>query len=151
MAIVKDLYTKKIVGYAFGERINTQLTINALDMALRRQKSPKGLIFHSDRGVQYASIAYRNRLEQYGIRQSMTRKGDPYENAVAENFFSCLKCECVYLRYFPTRNAAELEIFRYIEAFYNSIRPHSGIGWIAPNAFEYSLLLEYCVRERYIA
>jgi transposase InsO family protein len=136
LAIVKDLCHKKVVGYAYSDRIDTQLTLDALDMALRRQKPNPGLIFHSDRGVQYASIAFRNTLERHGILQSMARKGDPYDNAVAENFFSCLKCECVYLHYFPTRSAAKSEIFRYIEAFYNPVRPHSGIGWLAPNTFE---------------
>jgi len=139
LAIVKDLYIKKVVGYAFGNRIDTQLTLASLDMAVRRQKPKQDLIFHSDRGVQYTSNAYRQALEQYGIRQSMSRKGDPYDNAVAENFFSCLKCECVYLQYFATRSAAKTAVFRYIEAFYNSVRPHSGIGWIAPNALEASL------------
>jgi transposase InsO family protein len=71
----------------------------------------------------------------------MSRKGDPYDNAVAENFFSCLKCECVHLQYFPTRSKAKTEIFRYIEAFYNSVRPHSGIYWLAPNSFESMLFL----------
>ena len=66
----------------------------------------------------------------------MSRRGDPYDNAVAENFFSCLKCECVYLQYFPSRNTAKAVIFHYIEAFYNPIRPHSGIGWLAPNKFD---------------
>jgi transposase InsO family protein len=136
LAIVKDLCTKKVVGYAYGERINTRLTLDALEMALRRQKPQPGLIFHSDRGVQYASAAYRAALGRHGIRQSMSRKGDPYDNAVAENFFSCLKCECIYLQYFPGRCVAKAAVFRYIEAFYNAIRPHSGIGWLAPNAFE---------------
>lgn len=136
LAIVKDLCSKKVVGYACGHRIDTQLTLDALNMAVRRQKPKEGLIFHSDRGVQYASRAYRAALELHGIRQSMSRKGDPYDNAVAENFFSCLKCECVYLQYFATRNVAISTIFHYIEAFYNQVRPHSGIGWIAPNTFE---------------
>jgi transposase InsO family protein len=136
LAVVKDLCLKKVAGYAFSSRIDTQLTLAALDMAVRRQRPKPGLIFHSDRGVQYASAAYRKALAQYGFQQSMSRKGDPYDNAVAENFFSCLKCECVYLQYFATRNAAEAEIFRYIEAFYNTVRPHSGIGWLAPNIFE---------------
>jgi len=69
----------------------------------------------------------------------MSRKGDPYDNAVAENFFSCLKCECVHLMHFTTRDHAQCEIFRYIEGFYNSNRPHSSIGWRTPNAFEYAL------------
>lgn len=136
LAIVKDLCLKKVVGYAMSERIDTQLTLDALAMAVRRQCPAPDLIFHSDRGVQYASAAYRAALERQGIRQSMSRKGDPYDNAVAENFFSCIKCECIYLRYFPTRDAAKTAIFRYIEAFYNTVRPHSGIGWMSPCEFE---------------
>lgn len=139
LAIVKDLCLKKVVGYAFSDRIDTPLTLAALRMAASRQRPRKGLIFHSDRGVQYASRAYRQALERLGITQSMSRKGDPYDNAVAENFFSCLKCECVHLQHFATRNAARAAIFRYIEAFYNTVRTHSGIGWLSPNAFEASL------------
>ena len=136
LAIVKDLCLKKIVGYAFSDRIDTTLVLDALNMALRRQNPRKGLIFHSDRGVQYTSIAFRKTLDRLELCQSMSRKGDPYDNAVAENFFSCLKCECTHLAYFPTRSMAKNEIFRYIEAFYNRVRPHSGIGWLAPCAFE---------------
>jgi len=138
LAIVKDLCLKKIVGYAMSDRIDSQLTISALRMAIRRQNPNPDLIFHSDRGVQYASYAFRNFLDLYAIRQSMSRKGDPYDNAVAENFFSCFKCECVYLNHFQTRNAAKSAAFRYIETFYNSVRPHSGIGWLAPIDFERS-------------
>lgn len=140
LAIVKDLCTRKIVGYAFSERIDTSLTLEALDMAVRRCKPPKGLIFHSDRGVQYAAAAFRERLECYGIRQSMSRKGDPYDNAVAENFFSCLKCELIHLNHYPTRASAQADIFAYLETFYNSVRPHSALGWLSPTQFEESLL-----------
>lgn len=141
LAIVKDLCTRKIVGYAFSDRIDTQLTLAALDMACRRRKPPRGLIFHSDRGVQYAAHAYRERLELYGIRQSMSRRGDPYDNAVAENFFSCLKCELIHLKHYPTRAAAQMDVFSYLEAFYNAIRPHSALGWVSPARFEADLAL----------
>ncbi len=136
LAIVKDLCTRKIVGYAFSESIDTQLTLAALDMAYRRRRPGKGLIFHSDRGVQYAAKAYRKRLEAYGIHQSMSRRGDPYDNAVAENFFSCLKCELIHLKQYPNRAAAQNDVFSYLEAFYNTVRPHSALGWIAPACFE---------------
>ena len=139
LAIVKDLCDKKIVGYAFSERIDTNLTISALDMAVSRRKPGCELIFHSDRGVQYASIKYRETLNQHHIRQSMSRKGDPYDNAVAENFFSCLKCELTHLKHYHTRAEAKLDIFAYIEAFYNNIRPHSALGWISPNTFDLNL------------
>ena len=108
-------------------------------MACRRRKPPKGLIFHSDRGVQYAAKAYRERLEAYGIRQSMSRRGDPYDNAVAENFFSCLKCELTHLTHYTTRAMAQADVFAYIEGFYNSLRPHSGLGWLSPDRFEANL------------
>ena len=108
-------------------------------MAVRRQRPSPGLIFHSDRGVQYAAEAFRDRLAALGVRQSMSRKGDPYDNAVAENFFSCLKCELVHLRRYDSRRAAQADIFAYIEAFYNTLRPHSAIGWLSPCAFELRL------------
>lgn len=141
MAIVKDLCTKKVVGYAFSKRIDSALTVSALKMAIRRQKPPAGCIFHSDRGVQYTSKSFRKLISEHEIIQSMSRKGDPYDNAVAENFFSCLKCECVHLCHFLSRSSAQNEIFRYIEGFYNPLRPHSGIGWLAPNAFELSFFI----------
>jgi len=136
LAIVKDLCTRKIVGYAFSDRIDTQLTLSALDMAVHREQPQSGLIFHSDRGVQYATKTYRERLETLGICQSMSRKGDPYDNAVAENFFSCLKCELLHLHQYPTRAAAQADIFAYVEAFYNTKRPHSALGWLPPARFE---------------
>ena len=136
LAIVKDLCTRKIVGYAFSDRIDTQLTLAALDMAYRRRRPARGLIFHSDRGVQYAAEAYRERLEAYGIRQSMSRRGDPYDNAVAENFFSCLKCELIHLKQLPTRANAQADVFAYLETFYNTFRPHSALGWVSPAQFE---------------
>ena len=134
--VIKDLFTKKVVGYDTSQRINTNLVVNALNMATCRQRPLQGLIFHSDRGVQYTSIDFRCLLNQHDFKQSMSRKGNPYDNAVAENFFSCLKCECVHLNHFSTREEAKLAIFSYIETFYNRVRPHSSIGWIAPIAFE---------------
>ena len=139
LAIVKDLCTRKIVGYAFSDRIDTQLTLAALDMAYRRRRPGKGLIFHSDRGVQYAAKAYRERLEACGIQQSMSRRGDPYGNAVAESFFSCLKCELIHLKQYATRAAAQNDVFTYLETFYNTVRPHSALGWISPAHFEAKL------------
>jgi transposase InsO family protein len=140
LAIIKDLCTCMVVGYALSTRINTALVLNALDMALRRQRPSPGLIFHSDRGVQYASIRFREALAAAGLRQSMSRKGDPYDNAVAENFFSCLKCEALHLAFFKTHDQAADAVFAYIEAFYNTIRPHSKIGWLPPAVFEKSWL-----------
>lgn len=138
LAIVKDLCTKKIVGYSFSNRIDSKLVCDALNVALYRQRPLKDLIFHSDRGSQYASDSFRALLNSHNIIQSMSRKGNPYDNAVAENFFSCLKCECVYLHSFISRSQAQAVIFRYIEAYYNKIRPHSSIGWLSPHSFEKS-------------
>ena len=139
-AIVQDLCTKQIVGYAFSDRIDTGLTLAALEIAVRRRQPDLGLIFHSDRGVQYAACAYQQRLTDLGIRQSMSRKGDPYDNAVAENFFCCLICECLHLKHFSSRAHAMAHVFAYIESFYNPVRPHSSIGWRSPDAFARSLL-----------
>ena len=86
-----------------------------------------------------AARGYRERLEAYGIRKSMSRRGDPYDNAVAENFFSCLKCELVHLKHYPTRAAAQDGVFAYLEVFYNTIRPHSALGWRSPASFEAEL------------
>ena len=138
-AIVKDLCLKKIVGYAFSSRIDTNLTVAALEMAVRRQKPQSDLIFHSDRGVQYASTQYRETVAKYNITQSMSRKGDPYDNAVAENFFSCLKCELVHLKHYHTRDEAQADVFAYIEAYYNSVRPQSALNWLSPIAYEHLL------------
>ena len=104
------------------------------------------MIFHSDRGVQYASKKYREALVNFGITQSMSRKGDPYDNAVAENFFSCLKTELVHHKHYKTRAEAQADIFAYIEIYYNSIRPHSGIGWMSPNEFEEHLRSVYAAK-----
>lgn len=139
-AIVKDLCTKKIVGYAFGDRIDSELTAAALELAVSREKPSNGLIFHSDRGVQYAAIRYRNTLAKFCMTQSMSRKGDPYDNAVAVNFFSCLKCELVHLKHYRTRDQAHADIFAYIETFYNTLRPHSGIGWLSPCSYHDRIL-----------
>lgn len=89
--------------------------------------------------MQYAARAYRERLEAYSIRQSMSRRGDPYDNAVAENFFSCLKCELIHVKQYPTRAAAQNDVFAYLEAFYNTVRPHSALSWISPASFEEKL------------
>ena len=137
-AIAKDLCSKKVVGYAFSDRIDARPATQALEMAVRREKPTENLVFHSHRGVQYASHTYQKTMETYSIRQSMSRMGDPYDNAVAENFFCRLKCELIYLRRFSTRDEAQAAVFAYIEAFYNRLRPHSGIGRLAPTDFALS-------------
>ena len=123
LAIVKDLCTKKVVGYAFSKRIDSNLVCEALKMAINRQNPPHNLIFHSDRGSQYSSYDFRKLLSLHHIHQSMSRKGNPYDNAVAENFFSCLKCEFTFFQNFKSRKEAKMAIFRYIEGYYNLVRP----------------------------
>jgi putative transposase len=131
-AIIKDLCTKEIVGYANSKRMTKELVIKALRMALRRVKPRPGLIFHSDRGSQYCSYAFRELLAKNEIRQSMSRKGNPYDNAPAETFFSCLKCDCTNFPCFKTRKDARQAIFWYIEFYYNRQRRHAALGWISP-------------------
>ena len=108
-------------------------------MAVNRQKPQTNLIFHSDRGVQYASLGYRETLAKHNITQSMSRKGDSYDNAVAENFFSCLKCELVHHKHYRTRAEAQADIFSYIETYYNPIRPQAALNWLFPLAYEKQL------------
>lgn len=131
-AIVKDLCTKDVIGWASGERITKELAIRAMEMAIRREKPKEGLIFHSDRGSQYCSNDYQKLLKRCNIQASMSRKGNPYDNACAENFFSCLKCECTNFYEFRTRAEAKLVIFEYIEIYYNRQRRHSKLGWLSP-------------------
>lgn len=138
-AIVKDLCTKEVVGFAMSDRIDRHLVIAAIKMAIEREQPPRGLIFHSDRGAQYCSGDYGKLLEKHGIRASMSRTGNPYDNAVAENFFSNMKCECTNFCHFKTRREARLAIFQYIAIEYNRVRRHSGLGWITPAAFKQRL------------
>lgn len=135
LSTVKDKFTREIVGYSTSDRINSELAQNAMEQAVTRYKPQPGLIHHSDRGIQYCCEDYQNLLKHYHITPSMSRKGNPYDNAVAENFFSCLKCEMVYLQTFETRRDAVLAVFRYIEGFYNRRRRHAALGRVAPAVF----------------
>lgn len=141
-AIVKDLCSKEVVGYAMGDRITKDLVIKAMKTAIKREKPKAGLIFHSDRGVQYCSNDFKDLLKANHIRQSMSRKGNPYDNACAENFFSCLKCECTNFYYFKTREEAKLAIFEYIEVYYNRQRRHAALGWVTPHQYKKLLFSE---------
>jgi putative transposase len=136
VAAIMDLYSRKIVGWAMGEHIDTALILKALFMALLHQQPPAGLLFHSDRGVQYASADYRSALAQAGLVASMSRKGNCYDNAAMESFWSTLKLELVYRRNFQTRAHAESEIFDFIEVFYNRQRSHSALNYLSPVDFE---------------
>ena len=136
LATVLDLFSRRIVGWAMGDRITSELVIRALNQAVSKRKPAPGLIFHSDRGGQYASDALRWVLTRHGIIQSMSAKGDCYDNAVAESFFHSLKTEYVYFENFRTRAQAQSGIFEYIEVFYNRVRRHSTLGNLSPLAFE---------------
>ena len=114
------------------DHLRDELARDALVMAIQRRRPAPGLIHHSDRGVQYASEPYRKVLGRHGIRQSMSRKGDCYDNAPMESFFGTLKTELVHRTSFPTREAARRAIFEYVEAFYNRRRRHSGLGFLTP-------------------
>jgi transposase InsO family protein len=139
LAGVLDLYSRKIVGWAMGESLATTLPLAALEMALKQRRPGKGLMHHSDRGVQYASLDYREKLAACGAEASMSRKGNCYDNATMESFWSTLKHELVYRCQFQTRAQARQQIFEWIEVFYNRTRLHSSLGFKSPVDFENQL------------
>jgi putative transposase len=145
LAIVMDLYSRRVVGWAMGEKIDRHLVLRALDMALKGRQPPEGLLHHSDRGSQYASEDYRKALEARGILCSMSRKGNCWDNAVVESFFSSLKMELVHEADFSTHEEARTAIFQYIEVFYNRHRRHSTLGYLSPVDFELAKLSEKLV------
>ena len=134
-----DLCSRKVVGWATADHLRTDLTLEALRMALAHRRPAAGLLHHSDRGVQYASDAYRLALAGHGIEASMSRTGNCWDNAVAESFFSTLKRELVHHESYGDREAARRSLFEYIEVFYNRTRLHSTLGHRSPAAFEASL------------
>ena len=131
-----DLFSRKIVGWAMRDHMQVELASSALTMAIQQQRPQAGLVHHSDRGVQYASHAYRNVLTRAGIVASMSRRADCYDNAPMESFFHTLKTELVHHRNYSTRAEAQRDIFVFIESFYNRTRLHSAIGYIAPIEME---------------
>lgn len=137
LASVLDLYTKQIVGWQLGDRMTTDLVMAALDQAYTAKKPKKGLIHHSDRGSQYASKEYRNKLKTYRMQASMSRKGNCYDNACIEAFHSILKRELIYCNpKFKTKQEAFEKMYRYIEFFYNRKRSNSTLGYLSPLRFE---------------
>ena len=136
LAGVLDLHSRRLVGWAMREHIDTPLVLSALHMALLHRAPPPGLLCHSDRGVQYASQDYRAALAQAGLLASMSRRANCYDNATMESFWSTLKLELVYRRLFLTRSQAQIEIFDYIESFYNRQRLHSALAYSSPVDFE---------------
>lgn len=136
LAAILDLYSRKIVGWAMSQRIDTTLVLQALAMALLHRRPPANLLLHSDRGVQYASTEYRQTLRQAGLIASMSRKGNCYDNATMESFWATLKLDLVYRRSFATKAQARAQIFDYIETFYNRQRTHSALDYQSPVDFE---------------
>jgi putative transposase len=136
LAAILDLYSRKIVGWAMSARIDSALVLSALAMARLHRQPPAALLCHSDRGVQYASADYRRALTEAGFLASMSRKGNCYDNATMESFWSTLKLELVYRRHFATHRQARTEIFDYIECFYNPKRTHSSLDYLSPVDFE---------------
>jgi putative transposase len=136
LAIVMDLFSRKIVGLSMGERLQTDLVSNALKQAIFRRGTKEGLIHHSDRGSQYTSKEFKELTDKYGIKLSMSGKGHCYDNAVAESFFHTLKTEHVNFNKYRIREEAKSSIFEYIEVFYNRGRAHSTTGYLSPEEFE---------------
>jgi putative transposase len=136
LATVIDLYSRKIVGWSMSKNIKSELVNDALLMAIWKRKPQKGLIWHTDRGSQYASDSHLKIINQHHISQSMSRKGDCWDNAVAESFFHSLKTELTHQHKFKTREEAKHIIFEYIEVFYNRIRMHSASDYLSPDKFE---------------
>lgn len=136
LAGILDLHSRRIVGWAMGDSIDSALVLSALDMAVLHRDPPEGLLFHSDRGVQYAAGNFRKALASAGLIASMSRRGNCYDNAAMESFWSTLKIELVYRRDFTSHRQAKSEIFDYIEAFYNRHRIHTSLGGLSPAIFE---------------
>ena len=136
LCVVIDLFSRKVIGWAMSRRMKAKLVVQALLMALMRRRWPRGVVFHSDRGSQYCSAAVSKRIETHGLVQSMSRKGNCWDNAPTESFFNTLKSELCGARAFRTRVQARAAIFRYIEIFYNRQRLHSTLGYLPPVEFE---------------
>ncbi len=136
LAVILDLYSRKVIGWALGQKITSELTLAALNVALESRGSVAGCIHHSDRGVQYAAGEYVAALKQAGLRPSMSRKGNPYDNAYVESFMKTLKVEEVYLQDYRTYQDVITSVPRFIEAVYNAKRLHSSLGYRSPEEFE---------------
>jgi putative transposase len=136
LAVVLDVHSRRIVGWAMAEHLRSELVIEAVDMAVWRRRPTHSVIHHSDQGSQYASLAFGRRLREAGLVCSMGSRGDCFDNATAESFFATLECELLALHRFPTRSTARLALFDYIEGFYNTHRRHSALGYLSPAAYE---------------
>lgn len=136
LAVIIDLFSRQVIGWAMSERMTANLVCDALQMAVFKRKRPKGVIVHSDRGSQYCSHAYRSLLQQHQLRGSMSAKGNCYDNACAESFFHSLKVEAIHGERFATRENMRQTVFEYIETRYNRNRLHSTLGYLSPVDFE---------------
>lgn len=136
LAVVLDVWSRKIVGWAMSSRLAKEIVLEALQMAIHQRRPSEGLIHHSDQGCQYTSIEFGKRCREAGIRPSMGSVGDCYDNAMCESFFATLECELLDRSRFVDRAGAELAVFDFIEGFYNTHRRHSALGNLAPVAFE---------------
>jgi putative transposase len=136
LAVVLDLHSRRVIGWAVSNRMKRDLAIRALEMAIALRRPPKGCIHHSDRGSQYCSHDYQKLLRLHGFKVSMSGKGNCYDNAAMETFFKTIKAELIWRHSWQTRRAAEIAIFEYINGFYNPRRKHSALGWKSPLAFE---------------
>ncbi len=142
LAFILDVHSRRIVGWAMEHHLKTEIVVDALRMAVWRRKPAPGLVHHSDRGVQYTSLSFGERLREVGIRPSVGRTGTALDNAMAESFVSTLKAELVSRLEFPSRQAARTAIFEYLETFYNTRRLHSSLGYGSPADFEEDRLEE---------
>jgi len=136
LAVVLDLHSRRVVGWAMAKHLETPLVLSALQLALGRRQPPTTLVHHSDRGSQYASRDYQAALADHGALASMSRAGNCYDNAPMESFFATLKVERVHCQHYPTRAEARRDIVAYIEGFYNPTRRHSALGYRSPMEFE---------------
>jgi transposase InsO family protein len=136
LAAVMDIYSRKVIGWQLDKNLNSDLVERALKNALMDRRVEKGIIFHSDQGIQYASQSFRKILKDNGFIQSMSRKGNCYDNAITETFFHTLKTELIHRTKYRTREEARRSIFEYIEIFYNRRRLHSAIGYCSPVEYE---------------
>jgi transposase InsO family protein len=146
LAVVIDLFSRKIVGFSMDDTMKTSLVNDALIMAIKRRNPKRGLIWHTDRGSQYASDSHKKLLKKFGIIQSMSAKGNCYDNAVSESFFHTLKTELIYHTKFETKNQARMAIFSFIEIWYNRKRLHSYLNYMSPVEFE-QFMLHYVTLE----
>jgi putative transposase len=141
LAVVLDLFARRVVGWAMADHLGAELAIDALSMALGRRRPPRTLVHHSDRGIQYASAAYQRVLRAHGIQSSMSRRANCWDNAVVESFFATLKVELIHRCSWATRRQVRAAVIEYMEVFYNAHRLHSSLGYRTPNDCEKEFML----------